>query len=58
MAEIYFNYKINSIKNFKYYAESAGTIADDTWIISGGAAHALLENNIQVTEAFHSTSLT
>ena len=58
MAEVYFNHKIKDMKKFKYYAESAGTIAQDDWRISNGAAHALSKNNIMVPEAYHSNSIT
>ncbi len=58
MAEVYFNHKIKDIKEFKYYAESAGTIAQDNGRISSGAAHALLKNNIMIPESYHSNSIT
>ena len=58
MAEVYFNYRISNLKNFGFYAESAGIMAEDYWKISREAVEALSHNNISVPEAYHSTYLT
>lgn len=58
IAEIYFNYRIKSIKNFSFYAESAGIMAEDYWKISIEASQVLADNNIHVPEAYRSTCLT
>jgi len=57
MAEIYFNYIANSKENFRFYAESAGIMAEDYWKISEQAYKVLIENGIFVPESFHSTFL-
>ena len=58
MAEVYFNYRIRNLKNFGFYAESGGIMAEDDWKISLEAAQVLSDNNIPVPEAYHSTYLT
>lgn len=58
MAEVYFNYRIRNLKNFGFYAESAGIMAEDDWKISLEAVQALSNNNIPVPETYHSIYLT
>ncbi len=57
MAEVYFNYKIKKLKNYPYYAESAGIYGTDYNKMSGSASEILIKNNIEVPPAFHSSSI-
>lgn len=57
MAELYFNDSIRKIKNFGYYAESAGIYAPDRAGLSEGAGKVLSKYSVSVPGHFSSTAL-
>lgn len=57
MAEVYFNYKIKKLENYPYYAESAGVYGTDYNKMSQSSSEILIQNNIEVPPAFHSSSI-